>query len=46
MARHKRDATALDLIIRDLAEIEPGRAITGLLANQKRSFEKRFGLPP
>jgi hypothetical protein len=28
----------LDFIIQNLAEIEPGRAIIGLLANQKRTF--------
>jgi hypothetical protein len=30
--------TALDFIIRNLAEIKPGRAIIGLLANHKRPF--------
>jgi hypothetical protein len=37
----EKEVTAVDFIIRNLAQVEPGRAIIGPLANQKRSFEKK-----
>jgi hypothetical protein len=37
----KQHYTAVDFIIRNRAQVEPGRAIIGLFANQERSFDKK-----
>jgi hypothetical protein len=34
------------LLIRNLAELEPGREIIGFFAKQKRSFEKKMNGRP